>query len=171
MIFDLNQFKTGSCSRQPAAVVTLMEWGAQIRLYRPEAPVGFPCTHEKSMVADEAIYALGSANMTDNSLNNSVESCMVTRAADTGRKAVTRFEKLWELARPLGHEEAAQAVQQRENRRQGATARSKSTEREDVARQSSPDRGRSHRAGRASSIPRGAPILSILPQGQSQGQR
>ena len=86
---------------QRASVRGLLEWRADIRTYRPESASRNALLHEKTILVDRAVYLLGSANFTRNSLENSVEASLVTRVESVVRRAGQHFDGLWGMSTPL----------------------------------------------------------------------
>ena len=106
MVLDKQKMRRPASWRQPEQVALAIENGLEVRLHQPDPSSLFSAQHEKSVIVDEAIVLVGSANWTRNSMEHCEESVISTRAADVVAQASVHFEQLWLVAEPFSAEEA-----------------------------------------------------------------
>ena len=95
-------------------------WGVECRHTKPTSHA-FSYMHEKSLVFDYNLYALGSANATKNSTSRCEENCAFFTVKGIVENAIARFEEAWEGAR-LVDSGALDDVERCKERRQSKSA-------------------------------------------------
>ena len=75
----------------------LLEWGVEFRTYSPDRG-RFAIMHAKSWAVDGSIALLGSANFTNNGMENSEEVLAVIRNDGYITDYLAWFERLWNIA-------------------------------------------------------------------------
>ena len=102
LILDQPQMRGPICGLQPRVVRELFDHKDQVEIRLFRAPTGgFGMLHEKTMIVDDSVYLVGSANMTENSLTRNTEANVMIRLAEVVADAVRHFHTVWEAARPL----------------------------------------------------------------------
>ena len=92
---DSNEFENNSCLDQPRCLKELIESGVRIRRRKPVPSRYTSSQHEKTMLIDSALYLVGSANFTCNSLENNAEVVLVVCVESTVMQGEKRFKELW----------------------------------------------------------------------------
>ena len=125
VILDEGQMHAPSATAQPLMVRVLREWGVAVRLHRPPRG-GFAAQHQKTMLVDTCLYLCGSANLSENSLQNSVEAVVVTRGLSACEAAGRHFEAVWSASRPLEERDLQAGAEHVDRRKRQGRARSSS---------------------------------------------
>ena len=103
LVMDKHQMLNPSCSRQLRQVLAVVEWGGSVRMRRPYggSAAFMSAQHEKSWLFDDGMVVVGSANATDNSMNNCEEAVVCTRALKAADAAREHFGRLWGDSEPV----------------------------------------------------------------------
>ena len=86
-----------SCKTQADKVKRLQAWGVEFKMFKPPG-AGFASLHAKTWLCDGLVYIGGSANFTNNSLNNSQEHVVIIKDNEFTTKYLAWFEGLWAIA-------------------------------------------------------------------------
>ena len=97
VLLDSSQYESPSCRCQPEVISLMMEWGVQFRTYRPDRG-RFAIMHAKTWAVDGSVALLGSANFTNNGMENSEEVLAVIRNDGYISDYLAWFERLWNVA-------------------------------------------------------------------------
>ena len=99
VLLDKNQQSstTPSCKTQLEKVKRLQAWGVEFKMFKPPG-AGFACLHAKTWLCDGLVYVGGSANFTNNSLNNSQENIVIIKEDEFVTSYLAWFEGLWARA-------------------------------------------------------------------------
>ena len=100
LVLDKKMMANPSAKGQPNQVGALIEHGVEVRVRHPKPARLFSAQHEKSVLIDDALAVVGSANWTHNSMENCEESVISTRARNVVQAARQHFEDMWSVAEP-----------------------------------------------------------------------
>jgi hypothetical protein len=95
LVLDKGQCVNPSCSTQRAAMLTLKEWGAHMRVRRPTSGMT-SAQHEKTWLFDNELLWVGSANATRNSFHKCEEASVVTKSEVLIQAQADHFDLVWE---------------------------------------------------------------------------
>ena len=110
----------------------MVEWGGLVRIRRPHggSAAFMSAQHEKSWLFDDGMVVVGSANATDNSMNNCEEAVVCTRSLQAADAAREHFRRLWEDGEPVSAVWLGELITAKEMARAAAQAdRARSQER------------------------------------------
>ena len=94
LIVDRNKFYDPPGARQIEQLDLLVSWRVEVRTLTPENHP-HAAQHSKTWLLDRSVYACGSANGTENSLNRCIEVVMWTSEGKTCEAAATDFVRWW----------------------------------------------------------------------------
>ena len=127
LILDRTQMLKPSCAQQLNRVVDMLEWGVEIRTWRPERG-NFAALHIKSAVVDRKQLLVGSANPTHNGYESSCENVARIAGEDPAAQFCQLFEEVWPQATPVDKRATVIAANEQERSRQQRRSQSRPRE-------------------------------------------
>ena len=116
-------FRSPPGARQLDQLELLYSWKAKLRLLSPSAHPSV-AHHSMTWLLDRALYACGSANGTENSLNRCIEAVLwTTKSSEICVQVADEFEQRWDVGPDVTRGDMDTVRAKKINRRSPSVAR------------------------------------------------